>query len=121
MDPRALSAGLLVSLEPSRDLTLNTPASTASILPRMCRGGCCWAKLADVASSRAKPATPKKRRVIWFMSSSRKFLRYANSRRHAYEGECCLRIPALISCVTADRDVRRLQRSVRLLRCSENE
>jgi hypothetical protein len=39
-------------------------------VPRTRTGGGCWAKLTDVASSRAKPAAPSARRAIWFMSSS---------------------------------------------------
>src|SRR2546430_16751751 len=73
----------------------------------MC-GGCCRQKLPDVASRKANPATPKTRRVIWFMSSSR-----------------ILPVPLVThrrtSSVTADGNIHRLQGSVRLLRCGENE
>ena len=67
----ALSVSLtLYVVWPSRDLTVSSGPSTASTVPRTRTGAGCWAKLADVASSRAKPATPKTRRVVWFMSSS---------------------------------------------------
>src|SRR5438445_13604913 len=74
MMPR--TAALSVSLTlyvvcPSRDLTVSTGPSTASTVPRTRTGGGCWAKLTDVASSRAKPAAPSARRAIWFMGSSR--------------------------------------------------
>src|SRR5262249_31362624 len=73
------TAALSVSLTlyvvcPSRDLTVSTGPSTASTVPRTRTGGGCWAKLADVTSSRANPAAPNARRVIWFRSSSRKLV-----------------------------------------------
>jgi hypothetical protein len=54
-------------------LTVSVDPSTPSTVPRTRTGGGCWAKLAEVASNNAKPATPKTRREIWLMSSSQKF------------------------------------------------
>src|SRR5215471_21648805 len=51
---------------PSRDLTVSIGPSTPSTVPRTRTvGDCCWAKVADVASSKAKPAAPKARRIVW--------------------------------------------------------
>jgi Transposase len=51
---------------PSRDLTVSIGPSTPSTVPRTRTvDDCCWAKVSDVASSRAKLAAPKARRVIW--------------------------------------------------------
>jgi hypothetical protein len=50
---------------PSRDLTVSIGPSTPSTVPRTRTvDDCCWAKVADVATSKTKPAAPKARRVI---------------------------------------------------------
>src|SRR5262249_30711780 len=120
---RAGSTSFTLTMSPLRNLMSRTSPSTFSIWPRMRTGGGCWAKLADVASSRAKAATPKTPRVIWFMSSSQNSCTppiQDGARRNA-NVPCTLVHLCTASGVAANSDVGCLQRSVRLLLCGEDE